>query len=381
MTIRPSFPLVLCILAVLLPSVAIAQNNLAQDFAEIQQELQRYEADLEDMESEFGPFDPSLLEPLSSIENLHRRLSNFEAVRRIQTRRLQLVRTSQGLEHPDTIPLLESIVQTEIQLGNWDAVTDNLEHLRTLALENYGIESDELVNAMVRQADWLQALVYLDEDRMRARHFMKSREIFDELLSRAKERYGEDDPALYPWLYERAYSLSQQVALLNARSGIQSAMIDETIRYDGEQRLNNAPGRFGFISSGGIGSPNRVPVVDGDLVLGDWYVRRANSYIDDIRDIAEEQGDWETWAIATLYYGDYSLLRGRNTGRRNYRDAYEKLLELGFEKGRLENFFNRPMVIPVEKFFTQFSDLESYQQQKIAGLEPVLEEDADDGPF
>ncbi len=374
MTSKPFLLRFLSLLASLLVPTTLAQSDVLQESARLQQELQRYEADLGDLESEYNPFDPRLLEPLSSIESLHRQMGNFDAVLKVQNRRLQLVRTSQGLEHPDTIPLIESIVQTEIQSGNWEAVADQLEHLRTIAMENYGIESDELAAAMVRQADWFQAMVYLGEDRRRARNFMKSREVFDELLDIAEDRYGEDDPRLYPWLYDRAYSLYQQVALLNARSGIQNAMIDETIRYDGGQNLNTARG-LDFTRSLGPVSPGLATFVDGDEVFGSWYIRRAVSYIDDIRDIAEEQGDWETWAIATLYHGDYSFLRGRNSGRGNYRDAYEKLLELGFDRQRLEAFFNRPMIIPAEKFFTSFAELEAYQQSKLDGLSLIPEED------
>lgn len=379
MTIKPSLSISLCLLAFLLASPVRAQQSALQDFADLQQQLARYEADLVELESDLGPFDPGLLEPLSSIEALHRQMGDFEAVREVQSRRLQLVRTSRGLEHPDTIPLVESIIQTEILLGNWEEVLDRTEHLRTLALENYGLESDELMAAMERNADWLQAMVYLDEDRMRARHFMKSREIFDDLLDMAEDKFGEESPELYPWLYDRAYSLYQQVALLNAQSGIQSAMISETIRYDGEQRLNNARGGA-FTPSFGIGATNPVPFVDGDEVFGAWYVRRAMSYIDDIRDIAEDRGDWETWAIATLYYGDYQFLRGRTNGRSNHRDAYEKLLEIGLDQQRVETFFNRPMVIPAEKFFTSFSELEAYQQSKIQGLSLIPEEDWDEVP-
>ena len=377
MTHKPSLLYFVSLLVSLSVSAVLAQSDVLQEFARLQQELQRYEENLENLESEYSPFDPRLLEPLSSIENLHREMGNFNAVLRVQNRRLQLVRTSQGLEHPDTIPLIESIIQTEIQLGNWDAVADQLGHLRTIAMENYGIESDELAAAMVRQADWFQAMLYLGEDRRRARNFMKSREIFDELLGIAEDRYGEDGPELYPWLYDRAYSLYQQVALLNAKSGIQNSMIDETIRYDGAQNLNTARG-LAFTPSLGVASPSQATFVDGDEVFGSWYVRRAISYIDDIRDIAEEQGDWETWAIATLYYGDYSFLRGRNSGRGNYRDAYEKLLELGFEQQRLEAFFNRPMIIPAEKFFTNFAELEAYQQSTLRGLPLIPEEDWED---
>lgn len=349
-----------------------AQELLAVGEAQaLLQDIQSYEAVLEDRESQFGPFDERLLEPLLSLELLYGNLGNFERVREIQQRRLQLLRTSRGLEHPDSIPILEAMVGTEIQLGNWEAVSDHLDHLLTVALENYEADSDEVIQAMERQASWYLARVYLDRDRERAENFMEAREIYDDLLDLAEEKYGEEDPALIPWLYKRAYSLAQLVALLNSEGSLRGDTIDETLREDGPGRLETAT-RGGFFPSTSLFGPSsRVPVVNGQEPVGVAYLRLASGYIDDIRDIAEAEGDWETWAMATIYYGDYSFLRGRNSGRGDYREAREKLLELGISEERLERVFNRPMLIPVPNFYARFAELETYQQNLVAGLELI----------
>ena len=375
MLIKP-FSFSSCYLSALLLAVSLplAAQNSAQDTNALLRELQRYESLLEELEYEHSAFDPLLLEPLASIEALHAELGDFERVRDIQSRRLQLVRTSRGLEHPDTIALVEAMVATEIRLGNWGGVSDHIDHLRTLAQANFGAESAELMAAMLRQANWYQAKMYLDEDRDRARNFMESREIFDDLLDMAEDRFGEDDPALIPWLYARSYNLYQLVGMLNSKGSVQGLAINETVRRDGEARLHNSPSRGFSPQSIGFGVGHRVPIVDSGEPIGAYYLRLASGYIDDIRDIAEEAEDWETWAMATLYYGDYSLLRGRNTGRRDYRDAREKLLEIGISEERLENFFNRPMPIPIETFYSSFADMENYQAQTLAGLEVIVEE-------
>lgn len=368
----------------LVPSaLLVAQDEtLVRSANAVLQDIQRYEADLEELETEFGPFDPRLQEPLSSMERLFGELGDFERVRELQSRRLQLLRTAQGLEHPDIIPLVEDIIRTELRLGNWVEISDHLEHLRTLAAANYGNESAELMAALERQADWYMARVYLDEDNERADNFMESRELFDDLLDMAEDIYGEEDPQLIPWLNKRAYSLYQQVALLNSEGSLRSRTISETVRRDGDGRLQSTRSR-GF--GGGFSAFNpfdRIPVTENGEPIGEAYLRVARGYIDDIRDIAEAGEDWETWAMATLYYGDYALLRGRNSGRSDYREAIEKLEELGYSSDRLEALFNQPMPIPLPEFYSSLEELEAYQLARVSGLQassdPDYEFDADE---
>jgi len=178
----------------------LTAQELAIQTTELMQELQRYEAQLEDYEFEYGFLDPRLLEPLLSIESLYQLLGDYEQVKSIQNRRLQITRTAVGLTHPDTVPLVEALVKTEMRLANWEQVSDHLEHLRTLAVANHGLDSDQAMLAQERQASWFMTRVYVDRDRERADNFMEAREIFRDLLMSAQAKYDENDMRLVPWL-------------------------------------------------------------------------------------------------------------------------------------------------------------------------------------
>jgi hypothetical protein len=293
---------------------------------------------------------------------------------------LQLTRAALGLEHPDIIPLVEAMVRTDIRLSNWIEVSDHLEHLRTLAIANYGIDSEQAMLALQRQASWYEVRVYVDENRERADNFMEARDIYEKLLDLAEDKYGEGDPRLVPWLNRRAYSLYQQVAGLNVDSPVAMDMIQETVRKDGPARLETSRMR-GFINPISPGGINRViPVTEKGEPVGVAYLRLANGFINDIEDIAEALGDAEMAAMAQLYHGDYAYLQGRSIGRSDYREAREKLLALGIEPERLDAFFGRPMIIPIPVFYSSFSDLEAYQRSgselPLAG-EVDVAEDAD----
>ena len=267
-----------------------------------------------------------------------------------------------------------------MRLANWEQVSDHLEHLRTLAVANHGIDSEQAMLAQERQASWFMTRVYVDRDRGRADNFMEAREIFRDLLILAQSKYDEEDLRLVPWLNKRAYSLYLLVAGLNADSSVVTNWIRETARRDGPARLETLRAR-GFNSPFSVGGFNRViPVTEGDEPVGVAYLRQANGFINDIAEIAEANDDSEMAAMARLYHGDYAYLQGRSVGRQDYREAKEMLMEVGIDEARLEAFFSRPMIIPVPTFFTRFSELEAFQQKTVAGqllAETELEEESD----
>ena len=320
-------PLVLALTLLVAAPLRAGEQTPVQDSNALLQDLQRYEASLANLETTFGPFDPRLQEPLSSMQRLFTELGDFERVREIQSRRLQLLRTSRGLQHPDIIPLVEAIISTEMQLGNWVQISDQLNHLRNLAQANFGPQSPELLAAIDRQASWYLARVYLDTNRQRADNYMDSRDLYADLLKLAEQAYGEDDPRLIPWLYKRTYSLYQLVALLNSAGSLRGSIIDETVRRDGVMRLQSVRSR-GF-SSFAVSPFQRIPVTEVGEPVGVAYLRLASGYIDDIAAIAEASGDWETWAMAKLYRGDYALLAGHSTGRGHHRGGAGEIAGTG----------------------------------------------------
>lgn len=332
-------------------------------------EVRLHESALAELESRFGPYDASLLEPLEGLEAAWRAQGDDERVREIQARRLQVTRAALGLEHPDVAPVLEALAATAIRRGEWDEVTDHLRHLRSLAASAPDGDDGALLDAMDRLAVWHLQLVHLGPDRDRADHFMEARDLRKEMLEVAEARYGEGDPALAPWLYRRARSLARLVELLNADDGVASDAIEEAYLRDGPGRLES-PGRGGLVSTASRRPGNFVPVVVDGEPVGAGYLRQARGLIDDIRDIAEAEGDGEAWAMATLHRGDLRTLGDIGTGRRDYRRARDRLIGLGFDAGRVDRALARPVPIPMETLFTRFADYEAHLRAAAASGPP-----------
>ncbi len=324
--------------------------------------LQSYEDQLADLESEFGPYHPSLLEPLAAMEVLLNEMGNYTRVAAMQGRRLQIQRTEFGFENPELISLLEEMITTQLHLQDWQSVADTLDHIRHLYAVNAGPDSETVLETMSRQAQWMLARVYLDRDVARADLVLDARDLYDETLRLAEEKYGEASPELIPWLYDRALSLYYLVAMLNTDNGLASTAIDEVIHRDGMARLHSmsASGSLGAINL--YGPTTRVPIVDEDEPVGVAYLRQAKGFIHDIEDIGKESNDKELLGLAALYKGDLNILMQRSSGRKDYREARDLLLEAGIDAERIDRFFARPMALPMPKFYADFAGLESYQQ-------------------
>ncbi len=341
--------------AAVLPSLGIAQGAMAPSSNSRLMDIERYRLQLEDLASEFGPMDNSLLEPLTSMLSALLEEGEFQQAAEIQNRQMSIMRTNLGFENPDLIPLLRGMIQVQQVLGNWPLINDHLEHIRVLISSNYGSQSEELLLAMENHAQWLLARFYLDDERKQSQNFLDARDLYRDMQQLSEDIYGEDSPKLYPWYYKRAHNLALMFQLLNTRDGFAIEFTSDVIRADTSFRVQDVDfmtnrGNAGFIL------PQR------NYTRGKGYLRQARGFINDIREIAEIEGDEEAQAMALIYRGDYNVLLGRNSGRQHYNEAKEKLAGLGIPLSDIEEFFRTPMPLPVPQFHENFDELLMYQR-------------------
>jgi len=381
--VKLSYSPVFALVLLLATGIVSGQQDAVGLSNESLQRLSDFQRQLEAMETRFGPFDERLLAVLLSIEGELAAQGRDEEVIASQGRRLQILRMAVGLESLTLLPVLEDSLDTRMRLGDWDEAADLLAHMRYLQTLNFGENSEAVFAAMEREATLHLARVAVGDRQSRADNFMDARDLYEDMLDIAEERFGEQDPRLIPSLYRRAFTLYVLVKLLNTESGMAGETIDELMERDGSARLTTfrRPGVFDPNSVFGPGPGSRIPVVEGDEPVGLAYLRQALGYVDDIRDIAEAIDDQEMLAMATLYHGDFQLLMGRGSGRGDYRDALELLRAAGIAEERLTDLFAKPMVIPVETFFTRFDGLENYQQQLMAAAGPEADGDSGLGVF
>lgn len=353
----------------MLPNVGMTQSSVEPVEISRQGDLERYQFQLEEFASQFGPMDNSLLEPLSGMLSILVEKGEFEQVAEIQNRQISIMRANFGFENPDLIPLLRSMIQVQQVLGDWESISAHLEHIRFLISAHYGPHSEELLLAMDNQAEWLLARFYLGEVRKQSDNFLHARSLYRDMQQLAKDVYGEDSPDLYTWHYKRAYNLALMVQLLNTKDSFAYEFLNDLVRLDGTFRLQQGS-RPASTRGNSLGVWN---IRSRDFVLGEGYLRQAQGFINEIREIAEGYGDKEAQAISHIYRGDYNVLMGRNSGRRQYNEAQERLLEAGISSADIDEFFKKPMPLPIPQFYQRFDDLLAYQRSITAAIDNVPE--------
>ncbi len=100
---------------------AVAQN------ASVESDAALYMAQIEAARIRIRPLDSRLLEPLAGLAELQFEQGDFEDAASSLRRRLQITRNTFGFEDPRLLPLVDSLVRTEIARSNWQQVADYLD--------------------------------------------------------------------------------------------------------------------------------------------------------------------------------------------------------------------------------------------------------------
>ena len=111
------------------------------------------------------------------------------------------------------------MIQVQQALGNWEATSDILDHIRFLMAANYDQRSEETLLAMENQAQWKLAGFYLDAERNQSKIFWTQKFICRYGTASGGCLWG-NSPQLYPWYYKRAYNLGIMVQLLEYKGWV-----------------------------------------------------------------------------------------------------------------------------------------------------------------
>lgn len=285
-----------------------------------------YRAQLEALETEFGPFDPILLEPLAGLTDALIEAGEFEQARGLLSRRQQLLRTADGLSNPDQLPVLAQAIANSIRLGEWNNVTEHFQFIQWLQVQE-GADLETQLRAMDDVALWQMNVLNLGHPRSRVRNFLQARQLQREMVWLAEGTWGEDNPELIPWLYRQAVNQYRLSEFLNA---------PDELGYDARQEI-----------------------LQMEYMSSQDYLRRGLNIVKRIRDLVDMSGNAEAAAIAMIYEADFQRLLDLGTSISVYRDAAERLQQAGIDGSRVDAFFARTVILPLPEFVESLDQLEA----------------------
>lgn len=117
------------------------------------------EQDLDDLRSEAGIYSPVLMEAYSDLGALYTELEDFDSAVQVYNDALQIARINNGLYSVQQLPLVESLIDTQQQRQDWQAV-DDLAHLHLHLHERlYGATDTAYLDAALDYGAWKQRVI------------------------------------------------------------------------------------------------------------------------------------------------------------------------------------------------------------------------------
>jgi hypothetical protein len=343
-------------LAVMLGLVVVAPHAIAADAEtqsesaiqrslRLQEQIDLINAEIEALESEFGPYDRSLLESLRSLTDIMLEIEDYEQADDILERRLQLVRVTEGPQSLNQLPLMEELITNDIHRGDWESVTDRFDSLYWLKSQDPEVDPLTILQARDDVIDWQLQAVYLVEKNRRINAFRDARELIRQNTRLAEDTFAQDSLELVYWLYREAVLQSQLLSLLLAEDEL------------------------------GVDARDQILLVE--TRSAESYLREGLNLVKRIREIAAAAGDLEAEAMAMVYEADFQILLDLGTAPALYREAMDKMLEAGLSQATVDGFFQRPVVLPAPEFHASLADAIAYQDGYGYQLIPGRDGDAD----
>jgi len=283
------------------------------------------------LETDHGPYDPSLSEPLLGLGITMKKQGDYSGAAAVFERVLHVTRINSGLHNLDQASILDQVIETNAALEDWKKVNKDYQHLHWLYRRNYDEYDPRLLTAMNKIKGWHLAAINLSTGGSRADHLLFVKELDELAIEIAERQYGEHDLRLIDYLYSLVLT-HYYIAVAIQRGG------QIGIEMVGNLPLSEQKQSYDEISDQIVGKSYR----DGLKLLK----RIMDIYTGNYEMTDESKAE----AMLLIYIADWRLLFNKHgIALSMYRDAYNKLLALGIHKTTLDDYFSHPTVLPAEK--------------------------------
>ncbi|MDP1933164.1 MAG: hypothetical protein Q8L60_17075 [Gammaproteobacteria bacterium] len=151
---------------------------------------------IEQLESDHGPFDYRLSEPLQAAGSAMEKKGDFIQALRFYDRALHVTRINSGLYSENQIEIVEALINANVSLENWIAVDNHFRYLHLLYTRLYKEGTPELNRGLAQISDWHVLAINNDFGTDRISHLRDVSKLFQQRLKVLEGVLSEDDPVI-----------------------------------------------------------------------------------------------------------------------------------------------------------------------------------------
>ena len=305
------------------------------------QEARLINDNIADLESLFGPYDATLLEPLQKLTTNMIESGDYPAAEELLERQFHIARINQGFNSDGLIPILENLLQQNIENDNWNDASISFEWLYALRLQNLEDGTADRLEYATDLKNWYLNSILLGGPDLWEQQGNRIGELQTLIMDQVEATYAADSVEIIPWLYQDTIDEFRTVTVSKIRNH--------------------------------IGKAPRILLRGAAFRTRDQSRSVAINNMIRARRILESAGDREAEAMAMIYHADLRLLFDRGNAPALYRDAMDKLLEAGVAADKIDLFFSRPTVIPTPEFYMTIDEAIAAQDEQ--GYRAFVSED------
>lgn len=288
-----------------------------------------YQTRISKLQKSRGPHDVALLDPLLARGRDQFENGLHDDAGKTLNAALYIHRVNLGLYDMGQLPILELLIENNIQRKDWRAVNDSYHRLDWLHRRNDDIDAATRLAALDKLIAWHLLATGLDAGPHPGEHFLTLLDLHQRAL-----KIVEDNPVLgRKKLANRLYRL----ALVHYYIAIAVQRGAPVGQY--------LAGEFDPIQKGGSYQTASEKIARKQFRKSRRLVVRMTALYDHEKTVRGADG------IARLYLADWDLLFNRRaSARRGYAEACAMLLAAGFTREEINAFFEKPQVLPRYEF-------------------------------
>jgi tetratricopeptide (TPR) repeat protein len=303
--------------AVAVVLAASACVTLADEATPAMVDVAPYQRSIDAIERDGGALDHRLSEHFLSMGLAYRANGDMDAAIDAFRQALHVNRINKGLHHLVHVPVVDLLIDTYVQQGDWQAVDRQQRFRYWIHKREVATNSDEYVRSAMTYAAWQSRAHNLDTGTPTFTKLREALEALEAAFTAVTANGDESDPRL--------------VQILNA---------------DAQARLNLATyvsyTDENFATGGQRVDEDLAEIIERRNVIIESFIRGKQA-LERVAVLTAAQGRDIEHALALANLADWELAFERpQSARENYRRAYDKLKAAGLSQTDIEREFGSP---------------------------------------